>query len=1192
MNHGNPRDYAVPVDPAGRVTRRTVLKAGGGLAAAGLAVPALGTDLAPARAGGAQATPVAGSPSALLAADLPAPWASRDIGDVGVAGTAVYSAADRTFTVQGAGDDIWGTADAFHFAYQPLRGDGQIVARVASVDAAEENAKAGVMIREGLDPDARHALMAVTTGNGSELLHRPETGGESQATGNDEIAAPYWVKLAREGDYLIGFESSDGQAWTQVGEQVLTLPEDVLVGLVVTSHDRQALGSALFDSVAVGAVELPEELTVRAVTLSEPTGLYVLETDSTVTPEVRIAVKSRYVADARGHVRLAVLSRGTTTVWEGTAPFDLRAGEQTQVVLPTTALDAADYYVLAVEILDRDGAVADARRLGFGVIRPAAEGLRYDSPFGMGLRSEGDPDVQKEIARRLGVKWTRGIHAVDPRIVHPEPGVFWGEEEITAARREIADWHAAGVHPLGYINYNMPWNVMPGPDGEQLDPYQNRPKDMAAHVEMVYSSIAPLHDLVKDWELWNEPWIHGWTWKTGEAQDYRDMTRLIWERVKPEFPDVNLIGSGSIQYSRDIVYARGAKDIGYLDGSASHAYGPPDPAQLAVTKLQKIMDEAYSKGGARAGLWQTELGTNEGMFEDLPEAERAYQVARSVAPTYLLQMLAAGETPIRVFWFSLAYGAEYSGDDFNIYDGETATPKPAVVAFAAMTHLLEDNRLLGEVYPDAKSTWGFLFERPDGKATAALYVDQGHHGRVTLDRARGLRVYDYLGRTIADGGQDLVTLALTPQEVYYLVSDRTPSELEGLLNDATFALARPLAVAPLSFTAPISDRTTIDIQVENTAPNLLAGELTVGAPSGWELVQPTVTLGELAPGERRTLRFPVARATANDINRYPVRYEVALADRAGRPAGTQAGEQTVQVVYAPHRTIQVDGSLDDWADVIPVTMVSAGSTDHLSAALNPDRAREILDAPGAFENVIYRAWTAWDDEHFYFATEVPDEEQVSNEPFSDDPYAFPFLVDSVQLAFDALEANPDDLLLGDRHYEKALAVEMDYLFVGTLAEGGLPELHRQAAPGTNYQTYYPTNGQLTPPLGTMDVTEQGGREGRIVVVREEAAKRTVYEFAIAWTALPTLGGDLARLAEGDAVEGRFAFAVNDAGETGHGKSYWAGEAGQVVSGSYGFAPFWGTGQQANGGRTITRWGFGRAAPGTPIRVDTTADGRP
>ena len=54
-----------------------------------------------------------------------------------VAPTHRHSPAALRFIVEGAGADIWGTADAFHFAYRTLSGDGTIVARVASVAGAD-----------------------------------------------------------------------------------------------------------------------------------------------------------------------------------------------------------------------------------------------------------------------------------------------------------------------------------------------------------------------------------------------------------------------------------------------------------------------------------------------------------------------------------------------------------------------------------------------------------------------------------------------------------------------------------------------------------------------------------------------------------------------------------------------------------------------------------------------------------------------------------------------------------------------------------------------------------------------------------------------------------------------------------------------------------------------------------------------
>src|SRR6266849_574513 len=62
-----------------------------------------------------------------LVPTLPSVWTDGDIGSTGVAGNASY--ASDVFTVKGAGAQIYGTADAFHFVYQPLSGDGTVVAR-------------------------------------------------------------------------------------------------------------------------------------------------------------------------------------------------------------------------------------------------------------------------------------------------------------------------------------------------------------------------------------------------------------------------------------------------------------------------------------------------------------------------------------------------------------------------------------------------------------------------------------------------------------------------------------------------------------------------------------------------------------------------------------------------------------------------------------------------------------------------------------------------------------------------------------------------------------------------------------------------------------------------------------------------------------------------------------------------------
>jgi len=62
---------------------------------------------------------------------LPTPWVDQDVGYViGLTGSATYSSG--VFTVKGAGNGIFGAADAFHYLYTPLTGDGSIIARVTN----------------------------------------------------------------------------------------------------------------------------------------------------------------------------------------------------------------------------------------------------------------------------------------------------------------------------------------------------------------------------------------------------------------------------------------------------------------------------------------------------------------------------------------------------------------------------------------------------------------------------------------------------------------------------------------------------------------------------------------------------------------------------------------------------------------------------------------------------------------------------------------------------------------------------------------------------------------------------------------------------------------------------------------------------------------------------------------------------
>ena len=84
----------------------------------------------------------------LVGGPLPSPWTDQDIGAVGTQGRGSFLTG--TFIERGSGADIGGSADAFHYIYQPLNGNGTIIAHVATQYNSDPSAKAGVMIRETL----------------------------------------------------------------------------------------------------------------------------------------------------------------------------------------------------------------------------------------------------------------------------------------------------------------------------------------------------------------------------------------------------------------------------------------------------------------------------------------------------------------------------------------------------------------------------------------------------------------------------------------------------------------------------------------------------------------------------------------------------------------------------------------------------------------------------------------------------------------------------------------------------------------------------------------------------------------------------------------------------------------------------------------------------------------------------------
>jgi len=163
-----------------------------------------------------------------------------------------------TFTMTASGADIWAVngveADEFHFAYKMLTGAGSIAAKVVNMDNTNDWAKAGVMIRETLDPASAHAFMTMTPTQGVSFQRRPGTAATSisdNSTTGTEVA-PHWVKIERtiSGNFSAS-HSTNGTSWTPLGtSQNIQMSANVYIGLALTSHDPALTCEAVFSNVS------------------------------------------------------------------------------------------------------------------------------------------------------------------------------------------------------------------------------------------------------------------------------------------------------------------------------------------------------------------------------------------------------------------------------------------------------------------------------------------------------------------------------------------------------------------------------------------------------------------------------------------------------------------------------------------------------------------------------------------------------------------------------------------------------------------------------------------------------------------------------------------------------------------------------------------------------------------------------
>ena len=187
---------------------------------------------------------------------LPTPWQSQDIGDVSMAGRGAF--VDGVFYIEGSGttESRYSNSDGFHFVYQKVSGNTEIIARVRT--QTHTQGRAGLMIRETLDSNSKNIFVGVSAeGNWFSHHHRKGTGERTDWYNTTERRDSGWLKLTRIGNTFTGYISNDGRTWIEVGAWFrqkkfdIHMTDPVYVGLAIISNNVDIISHATFDNVEV-----------------------------------------------------------------------------------------------------------------------------------------------------------------------------------------------------------------------------------------------------------------------------------------------------------------------------------------------------------------------------------------------------------------------------------------------------------------------------------------------------------------------------------------------------------------------------------------------------------------------------------------------------------------------------------------------------------------------------------------------------------------------------------------------------------------------------------------------------------------------------------------------------------------------------------------------------------------------------
>ncbi|HEV8378875.1 MAG TPA: PA14 domain-containing protein [Tepidisphaeraceae bacterium] len=244
---------------------------------------------------------------------LPQPWMEMPIAKLG---SAPIKWESRRLTMEDSFGNLWSQADGFRYVFQAIDGDGSIAARIDKFDASNEEAAAGLLLREN-QPTTRCRAAFLGSARDGLQFRRCENYWQEPMIWDEKATLPCWLKLSRYGRDVKAYVSDDGKDWKRIAAAVMDLPKELMLGFVVGSPGREP-SRATFEKVSLTGGPPQMAYGVKGVVLrgGSIVGGAVRSMDDSV---IKIATSSGEVAIPRSEVALVVFQPATAEMAEALA---------------------------------------------------------------------------------------------------------------------------------------------------------------------------------------------------------------------------------------------------------------------------------------------------------------------------------------------------------------------------------------------------------------------------------------------------------------------------------------------------------------------------------------------------------------------------------------------------------------------------------------------------------------------------------------------------------------------------------------------------------------------------------------------------------------------------------------------------------------------------------------------------------